>query len=73
MFVQGAHDRQDHNQHLTKRQATKQLVLESHQRESTEHGVAGRPRRCYVHLELGFKKHGNGIHPPMCFLFKCVS
>jgi hypothetical protein len=19
------------------------------------------------------KKHGNGIHPPICFLFKCVS
>jgi hypothetical protein len=25
------------------------------------------------HPKLGFKKHGNGIHPSMCFLFKCVS
>ena len=26
-----------------------------------------------VHPKLDFKKHGNGIHPPICFLFKCVS
>jgi hypothetical protein len=26
-----------------------------------------------VHPKFGFKKHGNGIHPPICFLFKCVS
>jgi hypothetical protein len=26
-----------------------------------------------VHPELGFKKHGNGTHPPACLLFKCVS
>jgi hypothetical protein len=26
-----------------------------------------------LHPKLGFKKHGNGIHPPFCFLFKCVS
>jgi hypothetical protein len=27
----------------------------------------------YVHPKFNFKKHGNGIHPPTCFLFKCVS
>jgi hypothetical protein len=27
----------------------------------------------YVHPKFDFKKHGNGIHPPTCFLFKCVS
>jgi hypothetical protein len=26
-----------------------------------------------VHPKFDFKKHGNGIHPPICFLFKCVS
>jgi hypothetical protein len=26
-----------------------------------------------IHPKLGFKKYGNGIHPPICFLFKCVS
>jgi hypothetical protein len=26
-----------------------------------------------LHPKLGFKKHGNGPHPPICFLFKCVS
>jgi len=26
-----------------------------------------------LHPKLEFKKHGNGIHPPICFLFKCVS
>jgi hypothetical protein len=26
-----------------------------------------------LHPNLGFKKHGNGIHPPICILFKCVS
>jgi hypothetical protein len=25
-----------------------------------------------IHLYLDFKKHGNGTHPPICFLFKCV-
>jgi hypothetical protein len=26
-----------------------------------------------LHPKLDIKKHGNGIHPPICFLFKCVS
>jgi hypothetical protein len=26
-----------------------------------------------IHPKFGFKKHGNGIHPPICFLLKCVS
>jgi hypothetical protein len=26
-----------------------------------------------LHPKLDFKKHGNGIHPPICFLFKYVS
>jgi hypothetical protein len=26
-----------------------------------------------LHPKSDFKKHGNGIHPPICFLFKCVS
>jgi hypothetical protein len=26
-----------------------------------------------LHPKFDFKKHGNGIHPPTCFLFKCVS
>jgi hypothetical protein len=26
-----------------------------------------------LHPKFVFKKHGNGIHPPICFLFKCVS
>jgi hypothetical protein len=26
-----------------------------------------------LHPKFDFKKHGNGIHPPICFLFKCVS
>jgi hypothetical protein len=39
------------HQHPTKRQATTQLVLESHQRETTEHGVAYRPRLlCGAHI-----------------------
>jgi hypothetical protein len=26
-----------------------------------------------LHPTFDFKKHGNRIHPPICFLFKCVS
>jgi hypothetical protein len=26
-----------------------------------------------IHPKFDFKKHGNGIHPPIHFLFKCVS
>jgi hypothetical protein len=26
-----------------------------------------------LHPKLDFKKHGNSTHPPICFLFKCVS
>jgi hypothetical protein len=25
-----------------------------------------------LHPKFDFKKHGNGTHPPICFLFKCV-
>jgi hypothetical protein len=27
----------------------------------------------YNHAKFGFKKHRNGINPPICFLFKCAS
>ena len=27
----------------------------------------------WIHPKLDIKKHGNDIHPPICFLFKCVS
>jgi hypothetical protein len=42
------------------------LVQQEHEAESSS------PNR-QLHPELDFKKHGNGIHPPICFLFKCVS
>jgi hypothetical protein len=27
----------------------------------------------YIHPKFDFKKHGNGTHPPICFVFKFVS
>jgi hypothetical protein len=33
----------------------------------------GQVVRSELHPKLDFKKHGNGTHPPICFLFKCVS
>jgi hypothetical protein len=42
---------------------------------TTYHAPAPAPadRDKRLHPELGSKKHGNGIHPPNCFLFKCIS
>jgi hypothetical protein len=40
---------------------------------SSTDAVTAVARPLALHPTLGFKKHGNGIHPPICFLFKCVS